>query len=329
MSYPYATGKIRVLEKWLPDKTDIERMIGAESFEDAFRVLNDTDLADNLRGLDAHDFQKALNEDLAQTRSLIEKISPDENLFKAIFIKYDFSNIKLLFKARFNENVDYKNNFISFGVCQKDNLVDYIINDNKKILLDKKIKKAIENIATVTRKQQSPQIIDEICDQEYFKLVLEYARKINNSFISNFYKLKIDVANLKILLRGKALNKNEKEIKLMFVAEGKIPQKNLFSLYSKDDEALIKFLKACFSKSEEKLFEDYFREKNLWQLEKAFDNLLFNFLRKAKNITFGPEIILSYFYTKELISSNIRLIMVAKLNKAETIEIKDRLRDIL
>ncbi|MFH1780907.1 MAG: V-type ATPase subunit, partial [Candidatus Nealsonbacteria bacterium] len=103
----------------------------------------------------------------------------------------------------------------------------------------------------------------------------------------------------------------------------------LLALYKKTDNEIFKFLKVRFKPSEEILLEDYFNEGKLWQLEKAFANLLINYLERAKLISHGPELVFAYVFSKYNSANNIRMTMVGKWHEIETEEIKKRLRKIL
>jgi V/A-type H+-transporting ATPase subunit C len=96
-NYIYASAKIRALEPHVLDETDIERMIDAPDLNSAFKVLNDTDYADNLLGLESTDYREALSKDFKQLHDFLQKITPGQTLFELILLERDFINIKLLF----------------------------------------------------------------------------------------------------------------------------------------------------------------------------------------------------------------------------------------
>ncbi|MFH1713508.1 MAG: V-type ATPase subunit, partial [Candidatus Jacksonbacteria bacterium] len=126
--YEYLTGLIRVLEKRLPDKTDMDRMILAKTAKDAFVVLNDTDYADNILDRGPEDYQKILEDDLLQLKTMLNKAIDSGPLFKFLFIDFDFLNIKTILKQKFlkpdeNTRQEMKNQPISnFSLETRENI---------------------------------------------------------------------------------------------------------------------------------------------------------------------------------------------------------------
>lgn len=73
--YLFATGVIRSREAKLLDATDIERMVDAKTVEEALKVFNDTDYADELPDIEKpEDFNQGLLRDQKQARDLMEKL---------------------------------------------------------------------------------------------------------------------------------------------------------------------------------------------------------------------------------------------------------------
>ncbi|MFH1565240.1 MAG: V-type ATPase subunit [bacterium] len=329
MSYLFAAGKIRSLEKKLLSQNDLDLMLNSKNAEESFKVFNDTDLADNLLKADAKDFAKVISDDLIQNRKFIEDIAGDKKILKLIFLKYDFHNIKVFLKGKANKGIFSKNSISLFGIVKNEDLEKRIIKNDKKIRFDEDFTVSLENIQKRIKNPASPQEIDTICDQEYFNLLLKIAESLKNSFILNFCKLQVDLANFKILLRGRLMKYEPGKISSVFIEGGNIIINKFLSLYKMTDSEIINFLRLSLRPSEEILFDDYFKEKKLWQFEKAFGNLLVNYLEKAKWISCGPELVFAFAFSKYNSLNNIRLTMVGKWNEIETDEIKKRLRKIL
>lgn len=165
--YEYASGLIRVLEKKVLDKTDLERMAGAETAVDAFRVLNDTDYADNLLNLKPVEFEKALARDERDTKKLFKKIIENKKLLKFLFLKNDYLNLKLYLKSKFNKKLEKH---------KKPKLQTQAIIDNLKKL-----------------KKITPKKIDEICDLELYKTRKRIAKKLRDKFLREINKKDMDL----------------------------------------------------------------------------------------------------------------------------------------
>ncbi|PIP16984.1 MAG: hypothetical protein COX44_02425 [Candidatus Portnoybacteria bacterium CG23_combo_of_CG06-09_8_20_14_all_37_13] len=158
--YEYAIGLIRVLEKKILDQTDIARMASAENAEESFRVLNDTDYADNLLNLKPKEFEKALENDEKDLKKLLQKIIDNKCLLEFLFLKDDYLKLKLYLKSKFN----------------------------KKLLPQKKPKVLIPKISNPT-----PRKIDEICDLALYKARWKIAKKMRDNFVKKLLKKDLDL----------------------------------------------------------------------------------------------------------------------------------------
>lgn len=313
--YEYITGLIRVLEKRLPDKTDVDRMIQAKTAKDAFDVLNDTDYGDNLLNKKPEDYNQALDDDLSQLKKLLADSVGKTRLFYFLFADFDFLNIKTILKQKFlklNENAPQDQPVSKFSLETPENIKKIIllkyasaklkvkkrkatalelaggkfdaqiaetVNQIKKMRFDTNIEASLKCLIDKLRKTKpiTPSLIDTACDQELLKLKQRLAKKIKNKFIDNLIKMQIDFLNTKILLRTD-------EIK------SKTPEK-----------------------------------KNLWRLEKELDKRMFDFVHTAsKSASYGPEVIVSYFLNKMTGARNVRTIMSGKLNGVGAEEIRER-----
>ncbi len=318
MSYPFASGKIRVLEKSLPDRTDIDRMVDAETVEKSFQVLNDTDLSDNLLNVQPHEFEKAIYADMIQMRDFVKQVSSDGKLFNFLFIKNDFHNIKVLLKSKIEGKSDYQEKIIPFGVYEVKDLENYIINEDRKLIPASLFTKSLDKAMKISSLDK----VDAVCDKEYFSILASYSKKIKSDFINKILLSEIDFSNLRLALRS------TKDINDSYIPGGNISKKKISELYQGKDDKVIEYLKSKLTRSELKIFERYFTERKLWQFEKAIDDLLLAHLREARKIPFGPEVVVAYIGAKEIAFRNIRLIMTAKLNGVESINIKERIRNV-
>ncbi|MFH1392515.1 MAG: V-type ATPase subunit [bacterium] len=169
----YATGLIRVLEKRILDQTDFERMQGAKTAADAFRVLNDTDYADNLLNLKPEEFEKALERDNKDLRKLFFKIINNRLLLDFLFLKQDYLKLKFYLKSKHNPEL-------------------------------KKRKKP--NLKIPRIKNPTPQKIDIICDLELYRARKKIAKKLRDKFLQKINKKDLDLNYDLDLIKTEARN---------------------------------------------------------------------------------------------------------------------------
>lgn len=156
----YATGLIRVLDKRILDQTDFDRMLGAENASDAFKVLNDTDYADNLLNLKPEEFEKALARDKKDLKKLFLKIIENKLLLKFLFLNQEYLKLKLYLKTKYNPEL-------------------------------KKTKKP--NLKMPKIKNKTPENIDRICDIELYNARKKIAKKLRDKFLQEINKKDLDL----------------------------------------------------------------------------------------------------------------------------------------
>ncbi|MEK9165387.1 MAG: V-type ATPase subunit [Patescibacteria group bacterium] len=357
--YEYLTGLIRVLEKRLPDKTDIDRMIQAKTAKDVFDVLNDTDYADNLLNRKPEDYDQVLADDFNQLKKLLAESIGKTPLFDLLFIDFDFLNIKTILKQKFlkldktatasqpisNLSLETAENIkkilllkhqlaklkakkrqataIELAGGKIDAQIADTVNQIKKMKFDANIEASLKCLIDKLRKTKpiTPSLIDTACDQELLKLKQLLAKKIKNKFIDNLIKMHIDFLNTKILLRT-----YETKFKTPFIKGGLIDKNRLMHLYKADKQVFYTNLAELFELYEISHVIDKFKEKkDLWRLERELDSRTFDFVHTAsKSASFGPEVIVSYFLNKMTGARNVRTILSGKLNGVEMEEIRER-----
>ncbi|MDD4606770.1 MAG: V-type ATPase subunit [Patescibacteria group bacterium] len=325
--YLYATGLIRSKENKLLNQAELERMLDAPDAEQAFRVFNDTDYADNLLDVPVKNFNQALQDDLRQVRELFFQIVPDENLLKILFIRYDFQNIKLLFKEKYSHKntEDYASDL---GVVNFAKLKQVILEDAKNEL-PSEIKFAIDYIKNkIETEGVQPNWLDRWSDWQYFETLYALGQKTKNKFIQELIKLQIDIANLKIFIRGKRMQRSSEYIVSEILEKGSLDLDDFARLVEKPlEEGLIE-IKNNFSKDASIFIDHYLEHQNLSELEKDLENMELDFVRQTKWIGYGPEILVGYYLAKKNAIRNVRLVMTGKLNNIPAEELKQRQRNL-
>ncbi len=324
--YPYIMGVLRSLEKRLLNATDLERMIDAPNVEATFRVFNDTEYADNLLDVTPQEYKKALDDDLKQTYELYKQMIADKNLFEFLFVRYDFHNIKLSFKAKYSGKIssEYES---KLGLVEPEKIRKYILETNADSPSNK-LKIVIDNANKLFEQNNKPHYIDNILDKELFNYLGDLTKKINNVFINNFLKLQIDLVNIKILLRTKLMNKEVLFLQNELIDGGSRTINNFIALFETDIKTIIKTLEKYFDNNLKTILEEYEKDQVLPKLEKAFEEYELNYLKQTKRFNYGPELVVAYYYAKKNAIRNVRLIMTGKLNGISPEEIRQRIRQL-
>lgn len=324
-NYAYPSAKLRVLENKLLNEIDIERMADAPDLASAFKVLNDTDYADNLLEVEPAEYRKALHEDFHQEFSLLKSITPSETLFRLLYINRDFANLKALFKAKYHGiSVD--------GLLNEDSLfpvslVQKYILEGKDEGIDSEFKKIIVEAIESLDKNNKPYTIDLLMAKLYFAEALRLAKKTHSQLIVNLVKTQIDNANILTWLRAKRLQHLNINIEKKLIPGGTIDTAELIKNYSADNKDIRPLIVNAYDKAVVQSFDQFIEKDLLFDFEKALENYRTRLARSAKMIAYGPEIIYAYHLAKQVAVSNIRIIMTGKLNNISSEEIKKTIRE--
>ena len=307
-------------------ETDIERMVDAPDFDSAFKVLNDTDYANNLLDVDPFNYRDALRNDFKGLYKLLSGV-PDKLLTKILYLDRDFLNIRYLFKAKY------------FGLTLEGRVVtetNYNFEDLKRFImegkglgLDPEIQTVLKNVdKKFSKTPKDPSALDSYLTNQYFQMMLNLGKEFNNSFVLGWIQKQINNANVLTFLRGKRLGLTADRISKKFVAGGKISEKDLRKHYLDDGGDIKSLISKHYDNAVKESYANYLESGILFQFEKALEDHITRFMRSAKYITFGPEVIVSYFVSKTVAVKNVRLIMTGKLNGVPAEAIKNTLREV-
>jgi vacuolar-type H+-ATPase subunit C/Vma6 len=165
-------------------------------------------------------------------------------------------------------------------------------------------------------------------NKDYFEK-LKSASKYSSPLIKNMVNHKIDLSNIKLLLRTNELKKDKEFLKQSLLEPGLIDKDIMLGLYAKSIQDIISKLSFTpyFPDIAEGI-EYYIQNKSFYLLEKLMDDFILNQFRKAKYLNSGIEPLVGFFLAKESEIKTLRFIMICKKNHVESERIKERLRVI-
>ena len=324
--YLYAAGVIRYLENKLLNSTDIKRMVDAPDLESAFKVFHDTDYFDNVLDVKPGEFVKALEADLVQAKQKIIEMAPSQDLVEFLFMRYDFHNLKLLSKEKYNQSD--LSAYLSPLANESADKLKALINNEKNIDVIEYLERAFLYIQDNLPKEVTPQAIDRVCDHSFFIEYALAAKKLKDGWIDDLVKLQIDIANLKVFIRSKRLGYDKSELLAELVPGGQIKEEFFVKLADSSEEEAFVALRLHLPINTRELLDNYIKSGLLEKLERDLENLELDYVRKVKFIDFGPEVMVAYYLAKKNAIRNVRLIMTGKLNNIQAREIEEMVREI-
>ncbi|EGC83789.1 V-type ATP synthase subunit C [Anaerococcus hydrogenalis] len=316
----------RVYEKNLLTSENLKRIIDTDNLEEALSSLNDTKYGELIQKLErAEDYEKILSQMLLDSYKAMIKVSPDENLVHYLEEKYNFHNLKTLVKELIQDD-DYSSIYIDIGkidlVKIKRNLKEDLTDNDKYLSY---AKKALD----LYKENKDPQDIDLSLDKDFYEKLLEDSENLDYESLINFTKERIDLTNLKTLLRIKGQGQSVDLLEKALIDGGNI-DKNLFrdSLNADKNSYSNLFFKEKIYPQVKKSMEENDLNKAMQKLEKVIDNHLMDFAKESKKVSYGPEVIMGYLISREMEIKNLRIILTAKLNSLSREFMEERLRDL-
>lgn len=325
--YAYSVSRIRAIERKLLDKGKLDRMVEAKSPEEALKVLQEADYG-NLGSDSAniYEYENLLGEEYKKVYNLLKEIAPEPDVFDLFLISNDYHNLKVLLKAEFSGQDD--NGLLIESGSIPSGKLKTMIRDRNMSSMPAIMKKAVEECIETYNKTLDPQVIDIILDKAIFKQMKDTSIKSENKFIKDLVTLFIDLANIKVFLRVKALNKSFDFLQKILIPEGSINIKLFIENLDNPLDSIIDALQfTSIGPYLQEGIENFKITGTLTKFEKLSDNSIMDYVKKSKYVSLGIEPLVGYLMAKEMEIKNARIVMVGKINNISNEVIKERLRE--
>ncbi len=157
---------------------------------------------------------------------------------------------------------------------------------------------------------------------------LKISGRMNYPFIHDYFRHRIDLANLKIFCRLKYSGASREKLESFILKGGFLDEQVLIQNFEETFGDVGDKIKASPYKELWNRGVDTLEEKETFvELERGIEDFLMAYLRKAKYIVFGPEPIFAYAMAKRSELNLIRLMGIGKLNQIPPLLLKQRISE--
>ncbi len=323
--YAFAVGRVRALETRLLDRSRLERMLDAESADDALRMLQDTDYGTHLgEASSAADYEKVLESERRVAYDLFRDLCLDRPALSVHFSKFDFHNVRVLVKAKFagREHAELLSEHGEFEVRALKEAFDA---ETFEHLPEHLASAALEGIGLL-QSSAAARLMDIAIDRAEHQYKLLVARRLANDFLLNLLRLKSDVQNILTLYRIKWLGEDYKAYEGTLLEGGFLEKDRLREAFSESLEGVAaKFAMTPYAEMISAGAHDVASTGSFSGFEKAADDYMMGYLKLTKLLTLGLEPLYSYILVREYEIKSVRMIMVGKLYGIPDERIKERL----
>lgn len=217
-SYPYAVGRVRVLEQSLLGDDKLKRLSDAPRGEFA-RLLGDWGFAAECPIRNDVDALVEWREH--DVREIVADVTPDPALTDLFFMDIDAANIKLLIKSR--EMGDQELPDLQKGVWDIELL--------KAAVKARDYSPLGQPIGGLLDKADChpfvPQLLSARVDSAIYTQIFSILKTSKDRFCTAYFKLKADCSNMTSVLRAKALGYSREQLMPLLVPGGSIPAETL------------------------------------------------------------------------------------------------------
>lgn len=314
-----------VHEATLVNRQQIERMVDS-GLPEALNVSMETVYGPYLEGMAlASDVEAGLERFLADEYRFLDEVSSDTLVAEFMHLKYDYHNARVVLKRHYFGDSGGERPFSRLGTVPVDSLQEAL--ERNVPGFPQHLADLLESVKRIVAGGGAdPQRVDIVVDRLFMERRLEIATKEKSDLLVDFSRAAIDVANLRVLLRGLALGKKSDFYAEALAEGGRLPGDRLLDLSGQPmgtiserllDSAYGRMLTEVFVRGEE--------TARLTSLDRATDEYLLEKVRGFYRVSVGPERIIRFMMTRESEVAMLRIIFMGKLHEVSPAVIEARL----
>jgi V/A-type H+-transporting ATPase subunit C len=318
--YIYATAQVRAMDSSLPGRGVYVDIANAESFAAACELLNGTEYATDAKA-DAGEIEAMLLERRSAVRALFSSLLPNREIVMLLRAREDFANMRLALRRVVTERplgLDYSNE----GSVPAQEFEE-IFEQEDYSRLPLYLQEAVEAGVLGYYENKDIRQIDYAIDRVEAAWRVRRARELGCGFCLSLARLRIDLHNLRTMLR---LKMADREDRTFFFPGGFVDRDKFVQGLETAYEAIAPLF---FATPYAELLDEsiaYLRaEQSFLRLEQKCEDHLIGFLKTTGQITAGPQPVVAYLLIKEAEIRTVRMLLVGKKNGLSASLMLDRL----
>lgn len=317
----FANARAKAKEGNLLTTERLMRMTECKTLSDAMRILLEINYGGGLVP-DGEDFYTLLGEEERIATSFVRETVPEGAGFECFFLRNDYHNIKVLFKAKYAGIKEYEAMLLPDGNYDFSYLKERF--EQGKLDFSPFVAEACAIIDRAFETGTgSPRLIDTVLDKALYKEIDSLLSKDADKYIKEYFTVFIDATNISSYLRTLKIGAGNKFFEEGFLEGGSIPLKT-FTDCNGDIAKLTKEL----SNNPCKDFLATVNDGDMASYETAQDNFLLGIFAVNKTDMFSVAPILAYYLAKLNEIKVIRVVLVCIKNKVPRDQMRKRVREL-
>lgn len=320
---------LRVYETNLLTREDYEKMLRAESLQEALEVLKSTEyLFDDQEIIEKKNFDQFLMRHLKNLYDELYEMTPDSEVVQIFSLRYSYHNAKVLLKQKYTDQ-DLEHLLIPIGkypVSMLRNLIHTREAAELNPILVEAVQLAMEDYETYERIEA----IDVFMDTYYYKHMRKITDRLNHPTITKMANAMIDLDNLSTAVRSINQGKSRAFLHTVLSSSGSIPKQDIIDAADGGSVNVLNalYLGQPYADRLQVIVSDKKDSIDPMVLDKVIDEIVDELMQEAKLMAFGPMPVMAFLFAIEKEVTNIRLILVGKDNDIDEQAIRERMRPI-
>ncbi len=324
----YSNAIVKTFENKLLNPDRVRRMLDADNLTDAVRVLYECGYNESMITQSPDDIDAILSDELVKTVMFFKKMCADANLVKVVMRRYDYHNLKVYLKEKYGA-ADPADSVYPFGEMGPDKIRQVVkeetYNDFPPVMGD-----AVRLLKKIfAAGEPSGKLIDVTIDVAMYNETSQYAKKIKNGHIRQYYSCEADLRNVCTAARMKMHGFSKEAMAVQLVAGGNLDSDKLYRMFDgTPDTAPYIFITTGYYNLIKELSQIMSEKKPLSDFETKADDFLFSLSRIDKDNYFDSNPLFCWFIEKIAEIKAVKLILVCKKNGLRNDAIREKLKTI-
>ena len=319
--YTYQSAVVRVLHAQMFTKGFLHDLANAQSFEQAIEMLASTEYAIGQGSKDFAEVESMLLLKRAETRKFFSDLVIDKEIIGFLRTREDFTNMRLALRRKLTDK-PIGTDYIDDGSVPAEEFRDIFEQENY-APFPEHMQEAIESAVLAYYQNKNVRDIDYALDVSEAEYRIKRASELGNVFLLSMFRVRIDLTNIRTVLRLKFTESQDREV---FLPGGFIEIERLKHALDIGYEAIPPlFFATPYFEIVESGVHYLTSKKSFLRLEQRCDQYMNEFLMSTFQITAGPQPVIAYFLLKEDEIRRVRLLLTAKKNGLDARLVLDRI----
>ena len=304
VSYPFAVGRIRVLETRLLDSGKWVRLREA-SREDAARLLAESGYGGGKPGAKAEP-EQLIRAETEETHRVIAELSPEPAWTDLFLLPTDAHNIKAIYKGKVLGQ-DVSRLLVDGGTISPE-LLRICIENGEYSMLPPAFGAVLE--------KEYPDLLrfSAAVDRAVFEHIRQVLKKKKNPLLSRYFEAQVDFTNVVSTLRAVRLHWDGEKLETVLLPGGTIPAETFPAALTVPAEGL----SAALAKGEnasaiDRVLGDYLQSGDITQAEQRFTEERIALLKNGDDSAFSIGPIVCYLMQRETEARQLRVLFAEKM----------------